>query len=199
MSFRKTLLMLAACFQLGQVAGSLSQELGDGRPTVTPMRTGERIVIDGRLNDAAWKRAASSESFVQREPSEGAPVSEKTTLSLLFDDRYLYVGIRCDDSNVPQIVANELRRDAVLIDNDCVEVYIDTFHDHRTAFFFATNALGAQRDAIIIADANDEDQNWDWNGVWENASTIDSSGWTAEFAIPFQTLRFQAGITQYGD
>ena len=193
MLFRKILILLAALTPLGQQPSAFSQEVGDGRPEITPVRTVERIVIDGKLNDAAWKRAASSDRFIQREPSEGLPVSENTTLRLLFDDRYLYVGIRCDDSHVSQIVANELRRDAVLIDNDCVELYIDTYHDHRTAFFFATNALGAQRDGIIIADVNDEDQNWDWNGVWENASTIDSAGWSAEFAIPFQTLRFQAG------
>lgn len=193
MAFCKIKLVLAGFLLVGAVSVCLSQEVGDGRPTITSVRTGETIVIDGRLSEPAWKTAASSDRFFQREPSEGVPVSEKTTLYILFDDRYLYVGIRCGDSDASRIVANELRRDAVLIDNDCVELYLDTYHDHRTAFFFATNALGAQRDAIIIADANEEDQSWDWNGVWENASTIDSAGWTTEFAIPFQTLRFQSG------
>jgi hypothetical protein len=193
MKFRNILILLACLIQLGQAPDSLSQEVGDGRPTITPIRTGGKIVVDGKLNDAAWRTAASSEHFVQREPFEGALVSEKTTIYLTFDDRFLYVVVRCDDSDVSQLVANELRRDAVLIDNDCVELFLDTYHDHRTAFFFATNALGAQRDAIITADASGEEQNWDWNGVWENASTIDSAGWTAEFAIPFQTLRFRDG------
>jgi len=193
MPFRKTLFLLAGLIQLWQSPRSFSQDLGDDRPTITPVRTRERVAIDGKLNESAWKTAASSARFIQREPSEGDPISEKTTVYLLVDDQYLYVAVRCDDSGISQIVANELRRDAVLIDNDCVELYLDTYHDHRTAFFFATNALGAQRDGIITADANDEEQNWDWNGVWENASTIDSAGWTAEFAIPFQTLRFQAG------
>ncbi len=193
MTIRNVLALLVCSVQLGPAQVSFSQGLGVDRPMITPTRTDGRIVVDGKLDDAGWRTAASSGRFVQREPLEGEPVSEKTTVYFLFDDRHLYIGVRCEDSDASRIVANELRRDAVLVDNDCVELYLDTYHDHRTAFFFATNALGAQRDAIIIADANDEDQNWDWNGVWENASTIDSAGWTAEFAIPFQTLRFQAG------
>lgn len=145
------------------------------------------------LGEQAWQNAAITTSLTQREPREGNPVSERTEIRILYDDRALYIGFRCWDSDVSKIVANEMRRDAILLDNDCVEIYLDTYHDHRTSFLFATNPLGAQRDAIIMADANDEEQNWDWNGVWENASTIDSAGWTAEFAIPFQTLRFQAG------
>lgn len=132
-------------------------------------------------------------SFTQREPQEGKPVSEKTEVRVLYDDRNLYIGFRCWDSDVSKIVANEMRRDATLLDNDCVAIVLDTYHDHRTAFCFATNPLGVQRDGIITADVTDEEQNWDWNGVWENASSIDSLGWTAEIAIPFQTLRFQRG------
>jgi hypothetical protein len=198
MTFRKILILLAGLIQLGPAPGSFSQDLGDGRPTITPVRTGVRIAIDGKLDDAAWKIATSSARFIQREPSEGEPISEKTTVYLLVDDRYLYIAIRCDDTDVSQLVANELRRDAVLVDNDCIELYLDTYHDHRTAFFFATNALGAQRDAIITADANDEEQNWDWNGVWENACTIDSAGWTAEFAIPFRRSDSRLVTMRYG-
>jgi len=190
---RNAMLMFALLLQIRPGETCHSQEVADGRPEVTPVRISERIIIDGKLTERAWKNAPMSDRFIQREPSEGLPVSEKTILYILFDDRHLYIGVRCNDSDASQIVANELRRDAVLIDNDCIELYLDTYHDHRSAFFFATNALGAQRDAIVLADVNEEDQSWDWNGVWENASTIDSAGWTAEFAIPFQTLRFQSG------
>lgn len=129
--------------------------------------------------------------LIQREPHEGEPASEGTEIRVMYDEHALYISFRCFDSEVLGIAASEMRRDAVVLDNDCVEVYLDTYHDHRTAYYFATNALGVQRDGIITADAPDEEQNWDWNGVWENASVIDSLGWTAEIAIPFQTLRFR--------
>ena len=162
-------------------------------PRMTAVRTTGSIRIDGRLDEPDWQRSALSVSFTQREPHEGEPVSEKTEIRILYDDRNLYIGFRCWDSDVSKIVANEMRRDATLLDNDCVTIVLDTYHDHRTAFCFATNPLGVQRDGIITADVTDEEQNWDWNGVWENASSIDSLGWTAEIAIPFQTLRFQKG------
>jgi hypothetical protein len=184
------------CIALAQLAvqfAATSQSTSDSRPAISVVRASSSIVIDGKLDESSWRSAAGSVLFTQREPNEGEPVSEKTSVVLLLDDRALYIGIRCEDSDVSQLVANELRRDAVLTDNDCVELYLDSYHDHRTAFFFATNPLGAQRDGIVLADVNEEDQSWDWNGVWENACTIDSAGWTAEFAIPFQTLRFHSG------
>jgi hypothetical protein len=161
-------------------------------PTATATRTNEEIVIDGRITEAAWGRAIALERFSQREPVEGEPVSERTVVRILYDPAHLYIAIRCFDSRPDLIVANEMRRDIFLRNNDCIEIYLDTFHDHRTAFFFSTNALGAQRDGLLTADRNMEEQNWDWNGVWENVSTKDTLGWTAEIAIPFKTLRFRA-------
>ncbi len=168
-------------------------------PSVQVMKIEGRIQIDGRLDEEGWQKAVVLDRFIQREPHEGSPSSERTEVRILFDQHNLYIGFRCWDSEVGRIVANEMRRDADLLNNDCVEIYLDTYHDHRNAFYFCTNPLGAQRDGIITADVNDEEQNWDWNGVWDNACLIDSSGWTAELAIPFQTLRFHdAGDLVWG-
>lgn len=169
-----------------------SQDSAAAPPTLRISRSAGVIKIDGHLDEPAWRGAAVTTRLIQREPHEGDPASERTEIRVMYDEHALYIGFRCLDSEVPRIVASEMRRDAVVLDNDCVEVYLDTYHDQRTAFYFATNPLGVQRDGIITADAGDEDQNWDWNGVWENASSIDSLGWTAEIAIPFQTLRFRS-------
>ena len=162
-------------------------------PSVQAVKIEGGIRVDGRFDEEAWQKAVVLDRFIQREPQEGSPSSERTEVRILFDQHNLYIGFRCWDSEVGKIVANEMRRDADLMHNDCVEIYLDTYHDHRNAFYFCTNPLGAQRDGIITADVSDEEQNWDWNGVWENACLIDSSGWTAELAIPFQTLRFHEG------
>lgn len=148
------------------------------------------IQVDGRLDEKAWQNTSAVNAFFQREPRQGNPVSERTEVRLLYDINNLYIGFRCCDSEPQKIVANEMRRDMQLLDNDCVEIFLDTYHDHRTAFYFSTNPLGAQRDGTIIGEVDDDEQNWDWNGVWDNASHIDSAGWTAEIAIPFKTLRY---------
>lgn len=160
------------------------------QPILRISKTTREIRIDGRLDEETWQDAEAIDRFTQREPEEGKPSSERTEVRLLYDDDNLYVAFHCWDSEAQKIVANEMRRDTPLGNNDCVEIVLDTYHDHRTAFYFCTNPLGAQRDGIVTTDESEEEQNWDWNGVWENVSRIDSTGWTAEIAIPFKTLRF---------
>jgi hypothetical protein len=152
--------------------------------------------IDGYLDENVWQQATAINCLIQREPDEGQPVSEKTEILIYYDDKNIYFGIHCYDSQPAKIIASEMRRDQYLLDNDCIEIFLDTYHDHQSAFYFSTNPLGAQRDGIVLANLVDEIQNWDWNGVWENACRIDSSGWYAEIAIPFKTLRFRAAREQ---
>jgi len=152
------------------------------------------IKIDGRLDDPIWQHAERLSDFTQREPDYGQPVSEPTTVLVAFDANRLYIAADMQDREPERIVANVMRRDAELLNNDSFEIYLDTFHDHRNFFYFATNALGAQRDALIRNEG--ENQNWDWDGVWESAGRRTKKGWTAEVAIPFKTLRFDSDSLQ---
>jgi len=145
-------------------------------------------VVDGLLNDSVWFGASRITTFFQREPNEGLPATESTNVAITFDRHNLYIGIRCYDSRVDQIIANEMRYDVDLSENDRIEILLDTFNDGRNTFFFSTNPLGVQRDGLVRNEG--ENLNWDWNGVWFCATQIDPLGWTAEFAIPFRTLRF---------
>jgi len=142
------------------------------------------IRLDGRLDDAAWATADSIADFRQREPAEGAPATERTVVKVVRDDDALYVAVRADDRNASEIRATQLRRDADLGSDDTVTLLIDSFHDHRTGFVFQTNPNGAMWDAQINGLDN---TNTNWNGIWEVATRRDSSGWTAEFRIPFRT------------
>lgn len=154
-------------------------------------------IIDGFLDDSIWIAASHITNFTQREPEEGMPASEKTDIAISFDTHNLYIGIRCYDSQVDQLVANEMRYDVDLSENDRIEILIDTFNDDRNAFLFSTNPLGVQRDGLVRNEG--ENLNWDWNGVWFCETQIDSLGWTAEFAIPFRTLRFdENGTGEWG-
>ena len=151
-------------------------------------RTVEAVQLDGRLDEPLWNTADSISEFRQREPDEGAPCSERTVVKLVRDRNALYVGVRAYDSNVHGIRGTQLRRDADLEVDDYVMLLIDSFHDRRGGFVFRTNPNGAIWDAQFngLDDANEN-----WNGIWDVAVTRDSVGWTAEFRIPFRTLRFR--------
>lgn len=132
--------------------------------------------------------------IIPREPNYGVAASETTRVALLYDRAHLYFAAVMHDREPERVVANVMRRAAELQDNDSFEIYLDTYHDHRNLFYFATNALGAQRDGLIRNEG--ESQNWDWDGVWESAGRRTATGWSAEIAIPLRTLRFKADSAQ---
>lgn len=147
------------------------------------------IRIDGLLDEAAWQSAPVIRNFTQSYPKPGAAPVDSTHVRILYDNDALYVGVRMFDSEPSKIAAQLARRDAVGIYSDWFHLMIGTYHDHRTAFRFSVNPLGVKKDVLEYND-NNEDLNWD--AVWEVATKIDSLGWTAEYRIPFSQLRFPA-------
>lgn len=130
--------------------------------------------------------AEAGTQFTQSLPRAGAPPTERTTVRVLYDDAAIYVGVRMLDAHPDSIVAQLSRRDAASY-SDWVNVIVDTYHDKRTGFRFAVNPRGVQRDIYVFNDRS-EDPNWD--AVWDVATSIDSSGWNAEFRIPLTQLRY---------
>lgn len=152
-------------------------------------RNGTAPALDGVLSKDEWKDAAMVTNFTQKEPHEGNPASEPTFVLITYDENNIYFGVRCFDKEARKIVANEMRRDHNLADNDYFEIIIDTYHDQRNAFYFATNSLGARLDSEIKSEGLHI--NWEWDGIWYSSAKKDDYGWTAEVAIPFKTLRFK--------
>jgi hypothetical protein len=183
----------------GAAAVSADTELPDP-PACRALRLGieDAIHVDGRLDELAWAKAPIVSGFRQREPVEGAAATEDTVVRVLYDGDRLYVGILAQDREPERILARILRRDKVMeldleghhkmAGDDGVAVLLDPFHDRRNAFVFATNPNGATFDALVT----DEGQtfNADWQGVWDVAAQRTAEGWSAEFAIPFRTLRY---------
>lgn len=149
---------------------------------------GPEPVVDGRLEEAAWQTAPPLTDLRQREPNEGAAVSESTVVRFLYSDRDLFVAFRGYDSEPQRIVGRLVRRDQRIM-SDYFNLFIDSFRDGRTAFEFAVNPAGARRDVFIYNDGGGRDESWD--PVYDWATNIDSLGWTAELRIPFTQLRFQ--------
>ncbi len=177
--------------------GALAHEAGEAAgPTLEAVRVEEEIRLDGRLDEEVWKRAPAARGFTQREPRPGEPAGEETEIRIVYTRRTLYVGIHAFAADPAKIVAGEMGLDADLFRDDSVIVLLDTFDDHRNAYFFETNANGARTDALITDEG--QDQNFDWDGVWEVRTQRLSDGWSAEMAIPFSTLRFERALERWG-
>jgi hypothetical protein len=149
--------------------------------------------LDGTLNDALWQSAAPITQFLQKEPFEGQPPTEKTEVRILYTRKEVFFGIHCYQSEPKKIAATELRRDVSQGLDDYFEIVIDSSRNRRNAYVFQINPLGTQRDALITDEqrANDSgDGDSGWDGVWTSEARITSEGWTATVAIPFSTLNF---------
>ena len=176
---------------------------------VRPAVVEQTPVIDGKLDDAAWAGTPAISEFSQREPHEGQPVSERTDVRVLLSGDALYVGARLYDRQPELIVPGEQQRDAALTNSDYFGFILDTYHDRQNGFIFATTPSGIEYDGQVIREGegggvNQPGQtraqagsmggfNLNWDARWQVATSRDAEGWSAEFRIPFSTLRYGGG------
>jgi hypothetical protein len=158
------------------------------RVYTTSRLEGKPPAIDGRLDDEAWKQGEWAGGYTQQAPTEGALPTAPTELKILYDDKHLYFAIRAHD-DPDRIHRYPGRRDdfqdyAV----DVVGICFDSYNDKRTGFEFDLTAGGGKIDLIL---GNGETE-WDttWDAVWDGKVTHDADGWSAEFRVPLNQLRF---------
>jgi hypothetical protein len=163
-----------------------AQQAGPIRVAQAARRNGA-ISLDGKLDEAAWQGAKPTGDFVQSYPKPGEKAPDGTEVRVLYDDAALYVGVRAFDQHPDSIAAQLARRDASGIYSDWIHLIIDSYHDRRTAFRFSVNPKGVKKD-VYTSNDNQEDLNWD--AIWEVATRVDSLGWVAEYRIPLSQLRF---------
>jgi hypothetical protein len=162
---------------------------------------GATLRIDGILDEPSWRLVQPITGLRQREPNAGEPATERTELRVLFDGEYLYFGVEAYDSRPDAVIGRTLLRNQIMRSDgggqpvfggdDTVAILLDPFHDHRNGVIFATNCKGAKADALLTDEGRE--LNTDWRGVWDVAATRTQDGWSAEFAIPFRSLRFPEG------
>jgi hypothetical protein len=160
------------------------------------VQAGERIRIDGKLDEPAWQQAVPLGPLTQVEPKEGEAPTEETEVRVLYDAEAIYFGIQCFDRTPDGIVSTQLIRDGELDVDDYVGIVLDPFFDRRNGFLFAVNPAGARADGQISN--NSEEINLDWDGIWNAVARKNNQGWAAEFSIPYKTLRFKPGQTIWG-
>jgi len=185
---------LCVCFVLACVfccAQAMAQvRIGKAAPA------GERVRLDGKLDEPAWQSALPIGPLTQVEPKEGETPTEATEVRVIYDSDAIYFGITCFDRTPAAVVATQLTRDGELDVDDYVAVVLDPFFDQRNGFFFVVNPAGARADGQISN--NSEHISLDWDGIWNAAARKNDQGWSAEISIPFKTLRFKPGQTTWG-
>ena len=179
---------------------SFSQEniSNDKRVILTKEISTGKIELDGLLNEPEWKMVSPAKDFIQRDPIEGAPSTEKTEVYVVYDKDNLYIGAMLFDSDPNGILAYQKRRDQSLRTDDRFMWILDTFLDGRTGYFFEVNPAGLMGDGLIIGSESHWGTNKDWNGIWDARVVILPEGWSVEVVIPFRTLNFNPNLETWG-
>ena len=133
-------------------------------------------VINGILDDEAWKSGDWAGDFIQNEPYSGRPATQRTEFKILFDDNNLYVAFKAYDTSPDSIVNRLTRRDEA--DGDLVGIIFDSFHDLRTGFLFGVSSAGVKYDHMFTDDGQNEDASWDPN--WWVKTSVNKEGWVTK-------------------
>ena len=182
------------CFQaavpVGLVfsASLLAATSDNSHMVVEAFFTTEEITLDGELSEAAWQRATPANNFIQGQPNTGEAATELTEIRILFDKENLYFGATCFESEMDKRTVISLQRDFSTGQSDIVGIIIDTFNDQRNSYAFATNPRGAKVDVQFHHDG--QSINFDWDAIFFVKTKLYPDRWTAEFAVPFKSLRF---------
>ena len=175
-------------FFTGLLSAALPPKPSQEPRTVHAVRTDTPIRVDGVLKEKIWNRSPVTD-FIQSQPDDGKPASERSEVWVAFDKDALYVAARLHDREPERIVRRLGRRDD-WIDSDWFTIAVDPYNDGRSGFKFAINPAGCIRDWALF---DDEDADSTWDGVWNGAVRVDDGGWSVEIRIPFHQLRFRAG------
>jgi len=166
-----------------------------GKSFSVPSLPDSDIRIDGQLDDDVWARAALVNDFHQMAPFEYDSPSQRTEVRVFYSSDAIYIGARMFEEDPSLITANVLLQGQGLPNDDSFNIMLDPYLDRRSGFLFEINANGVRVEGIY-QNVSGVDRNWE--GIWQAGSNIDEQGWTTEMRIPFQTLSFDPGNTEWG-
>lgn len=196
---------------------TVAQQAPEAIPAVRAVRVATPPELDGLISEEVWDSIPPATDFVQQNPDEGAPSTQRTEVRIGFDDSNLYFGVICFDTEPERIVVTQNRRDGSLEDTDSVQLLIDAYNDGQNAFVFGTSPTGIEFDAQVTKAGQTRGSgggparagggagaqragaaafNLNWDAVWNVRSQITERGWESEIVIPFRTLRYRPGSDQ---
>ncbi len=153
------------------------------------------IVIDGELNEATWSNAAVAKDFFMVLPMDTSHAQARTEVLMAYDENAFYLVAICYDDLPGGYIVESLRRDFSFGGNDNFLVFIDPFDDQTNGFTFGANAAGAQWDGMMYGGRS---VNLNWDNKWSSKVKNYDDKWIFECRIPFKTMRYKKGITQWG-
>jgi Domain of unknown function (DUF5916) len=189
-------LLLLICLLSGFVINAQTPK------TLEAKRTTQKVVIDGKLSDAAWQDAAKADDFIEFRPTIGKKEEpgNHTEAFLMYDDDGIYFGGTCYEKDVKNISKELAGRDG-FGGNDYIGLIIDTYNDKLNGFEYFITPLGEQWDSKMTSNQNSNNggEDFSWNAVWKSAVELHDKGWTFEIFLPYSAIRFgKAKIQDWG-
>lgn len=163
----------------------------NGQKSLNAFRRGEKIVLDGRLDEKIWQDAETASEFVQINPNPGSRASHESRVKVLYDDEAIYFGAVLFDSldNISKVLSP---RDEFNANTDNLQIVLDTYNDDINSFLFGVSSEGVQYDGKITASRTDLSLNM----VWSSEVLITDSSWNVEIKIPYSAFRFSKNEIQ---
>ncbi len=171
--------------------------MNSDRRTITAerMREGERIVLDGVLDEPAWGRATHGGEFIMQDPVLGGTPTERTEVRIVFNRDHLYIGATLYDSEPDKLKGNTSKRDEFLSADDRFMWTIDPFLNQQTGYFFEMNPAGLMADALKGPSGGNARE---WDGIWNAKVRQSDIGWVVEIDLPFRSLAFDPNAPAWG-
>jgi len=192
----KYLTTFAALFSVtALLTDTLAQEPIPGNKSIGAVRTEIVPTLDGKLDEPLWATAAIIRDLHEVSPNEYEEPSEETVFYVVYGKDALYIGAEFTDREPDSIVAKIMRQGDFSEGEDGLKIILDTFNNGRSGFVFQLTPNAIRGDGLF---RNVTDINWDWEAIWDAATTIHDNGWTAEIAIPFKTLSFNPENDTWG-
>jgi len=180
-------------------------------PTARALKVAQAPSLDGLVaDDPAWQAVPALTDFWQTAPDAGQPASERTEVRIAYTEDALYFGVTLYDRSTEGLTVSDSRRDSPLDDVDSFRILLDTYKDRQNGFVFATNPAALEYDGQVIGEGgmvlggggggggrqqggSGGGFNLNWDGAWRVRTAMTDDGWSAEFEIPFRTLRYEPG------
>jgi hypothetical protein len=207
--------LVTLCLIFVQGRAHHAQQFPSTPPVAQASRAQTAPVLDGKiLDDPAWKDVPALVDFWQTAPDAGQPSSERTEVRIVYTDTALYFGVVLLDRDPSGLTTSDSRRDSPLDDTDSFRIVLDTYRDRQNGFVFATTPAALEYDGQVNGEGNNNPFgggagggggggrqqggsgggfNLNWDGAWEVRTATTEGGWSAEFEIPFKTLRYEPG------
>ena len=167
-------------------------------PGLNIRKATSKVTVDGIMDDADWKTAEVAKDFKQYFPFDSSAAIVPTEVRMTYDDHFIYVFAIMHNNEPRKYVTPSLRRDFRGEANDAFVLVLDTYQDNTNAFQFGVNPFGVQREGLVSnGGTNREDLSLNWDNKWFSEAIISDDLWVCEMAIPFKSIRYKEGVTEW--